>query len=59
MGPIPWSKVLEYAEYWQLNRQNTETLMVVVRHMDAAFYKWQDQQSKSKSGSSKPATRKR
>jgi hypothetical protein len=36
-GPIPWSKVVAYARYHEMSRQETDILIRVIRTVDIAF----------------------
>lgn len=36
-GPIPWSKIVAYARYHEMSRQETDILIRVIRNVDLAF----------------------
>ena len=39
VGPIPWTAMLDYARYMELDWEQTEDLLYIVRKMDDAFLK--------------------
>lgn len=39
VGPIPWSKVKEYAKFYEFSDEQTEDLFFFIRKMDAAHIK--------------------
>lgn len=49
-GPIPWSAVASYAVHHELDEEETEDLVQLVREMDAAFLRYHDEEAKSKIG---------
>lgn len=47
-GPIPWDKVVQYASRAGLDEENTETLVFIMREMDAAYLKWYERRLAAK-----------
>jgi hypothetical protein len=47
-GPIPWNRVIQYAERAELDKENTQFLVFVIREMDAAYLEWYGRQVKKK-----------
>lgn len=39
-GPIPWHRVVQYADRSGLDPDNTEALIRITREMDSAYLKW-------------------
>lgn len=44
-GPIPWDKIMHYADTQKLDDPNREVLAVVIGEMDAAYLAWLDAQA--------------
>lgn len=47
-GPIPWTAVNDYAERMGLTDEGFETLLALVKRLDAEYLKWQDRKRKKK-----------
>ena len=41
MGPIPWSKIVDYGTSKMLSDRMIEVFVQVMRSLDEAFLKWQ------------------
>lgn len=39
-GPIPWHRMVEYADRARLDEDNTESFIHIMREMDAGYLKW-------------------
>ena len=39
LGPIPWSKIVQYADRYQLEPDVTEAFIDIIRTMDVAYMK--------------------
>ena len=37
LGPIPWHRILQYADHKRLNETMTEAFVTIIRGMDTAF----------------------
>lgn len=37
LGPIPWSKIVAYAEHYGLEKDVTEAFVDIIREMDSAY----------------------
>lgn len=48
-GPIPWDKMLAYAQVHGLEQDVTELFIYVVREMDNAFLEYEAERQKSRS----------
>ena len=45
---IPWNCIIEYASYHELDREMTRAFVYVIRMMDRALLKWQDDEREQK-----------
>ena len=48
IGPIPWDAIIAYAGHKQLERDNTEFLVAVIRELDEAYLEWQRTEQKGR-----------
>lgn len=46
LGPIPWSAMIQYAEWYGLDRDVTEAFVDIVREMDTAYLNYQAEEQK-------------
>jgi hypothetical protein len=46
IGPIPWSKIVEYGIFHGIDRDVLEPFIQVIRQMDAAYLKKREQQQR-------------
>lgn len=44
-GPIPWHRVIEFADYHSLDRELTDVLIAVVQKLDNRYLEWQREQA--------------
>ena len=47
MGPIPWDKIMEYADRYELDEENTEAFNVIIRMMDIEYLNWHEENRNS------------
>lgn len=48
MGPIPWNKIIEYADIEGLDQDNTQAFVVIIRTMDAKLLTWEAEEVKKR-----------
>lgn len=53
-GPIPWSRIVGFAQYHELNWEETDDLIYFVRRLDTVISKHRIDKIKSKTEASKP-----
>ena len=54
LGPIPWSKIVQYADRYQLEPDVTEAFVDIIRIMDVAFMKHNAGEQKKIADRNKP-----
>jgi hypothetical protein len=47
-GPIPWDRVVYYAMFAGLDKENIELLVFILRELDAAYLSWYAKRVKQK-----------
>jgi len=47
-GPIPWRSVVEYASYYELDMDETDELLFMIRKMDGAFLRYHQKRMEDK-----------
>ena len=56
LADIPWDKIVKYAEFKGLDREITESFIVIIRLLDKTFIDWSsNEQKKQLKQSSKPS----
>ena len=48
LSPIPWDKIVHYAEFYQLDCDIVEAFIDIIREMDGAYMEWQNEQAERK-----------
>ena len=46
LGPIPWSKIVEYAGFYRLEEDVTEALVDIIRTMDSQYLEYSADEAK-------------
>lgn len=59
LGPIPWSKIVMYADEYGLDPDVKEAFVNIMRTMDVAFMKHNSDEQKRKAEQDKPKKAKR
>ena len=59
LGPIPWSKIVTYADWYQLEPDVTEAFVDIIRTMDVAFMNHNAAESKRTAELNKPKNKAR
>ncbi len=54
VGPIPWSAMIAYAEWYGLDRDVTEAFVDIIREMDSAYIEHTVEEQKSRQHKPKP-----
>ena len=57
IGPIPYTAILHYIEFWKIEEEEAEILLEVVKALDTMYIGYATKLSKSSSGSKKPRNR--
>lgn len=46
VGPIPWRDIILYADRAGLEEDTATAFVAIIRHMDTAYLRWQEQEQK-------------
>jgi hypothetical protein len=47
-GPIPWHHIIHYAERAELDAENTDSLVYIIREMDTKYLNWYERKLATK-----------
>ena len=59
LGPIPWSKIVDYAGFYGLDEDVTEAFVDIIRTMDTKYLEYNAAETKKQTDANKPKRGKR
>ncbi len=54
IGSIPWTSIMQYANWYGLEKDVTEAFVDIIREMDSAYVSYQSEEQKKSSEANKP-----